>query len=484
MKNKSTILVVDDEPDARRNLEVLFIQSYHLAFATSANEALRKASEIVPDLILLDTTLPGPDGFDACRQLRALPVVADIPIILLLPLDDLLSRLKGIEAGADEVVGKSASHTELRARVRAITQLNRFGSLRAERARSRWLMEQSSDGYVLLNSHGEILYANAQARLYLGLPQKDVLPPHETFLTLARKQYLSEPPEAWLLWPGRASLSYKAPRYLVRPETAAARAFWLQVEMYDPAQNADDDWLVVLRDVTAQMVLQADLRKFHSSIRHKLRSPFVVMQTSLQLLAHHADKLSQAEIVEIAEGAIKGIARLQGEVEDVLHYMTTPSLAQPGAGFPLAQLQGILTTISSDLGLAPVRVALADELIKAKLALTSEAVEVILREILENSKKFHPTGAPQVEIQVEWFNAKEARLQIRDDGLTLSPEQLAQAWTPYYQGEKNFSGEMPGMGLGLSLVAALLWEVGGRYQLHNRENGPGIVVELRFPLAQ
>jgi nitrogen fixation/metabolism regulation signal transduction histidine kinase len=57
-------------------------------------------------------------------------------------------------------------------------------------------------------------------------------------------------------------------------------------------------------------------------------------------------------------------------------------------------------------------------------------------------------------------------------------------WSPYYQDEKYFTGQMPGMGLGLAMVAAIVWGVGGTCRIHNREQGPGVVVELVLPLAQ
>ena len=70
-----------------------------------------------------------------------------------------------------------------------------------------------------------------------------------------------------------------------------------------------------------------------------------------------------------------------------------------------------------------------------------------------------------------------------DDGLTLSPEQLAHVWTPYYQAEKLFTGEVRGMGLGLAMVASLVWENGGSCRMFNRPNGPGVIVELLLPAA-
>jgi nitrogen fixation/metabolism regulation signal transduction histidine kinase len=53
---------------------------------------------------------------------------------------------------------------------------------------------------------------------------------------------------------------------------------------------------------------------------------------------------------------------------------------------------------------------------------------------------------------------------------------------PYFQGEKDFTGELSGLGLGFPMVATLLWKVGGDLSLRNRPDSPGVVVELKIPL--
>ena len=57
-------------------------------------------------------------------------------------------------------------------------------------------------------------------------------------------------------------------------------------------------------------------------------------------------------------------------------------------------------------------------------------------------------------------------------------------WTPYYQSEKYFTGEVKGMGLGLSMVAELVWSSGGTCQLYNRKNQSGIKIEIILPLKE
>ncbi len=70
------------------------------------------------------------------------------------------------------------------------------------------------------------------------------------------------------------------------------------------------------------------------------------------------------------------------------------------------------------------------------------------------------------------------RIQVRDDGKSLTPVQLARVWTPYYKGEQPDGDSASGSGLGLAVVASLLWQVGGACRMRNREPGPGIIVQL------
>ena len=204
-ERKSTILIVDDESVGRETLEaVLFREGYNLAFASDGPEALVKAAQSAPDLILLDVMMPGMDGFEVCRRLRADPLLAEVPVIMVTALDDRDSRLQGIEAGADDFVSKPFDRVELRARVRTVTRLNRYRRLLAERNRFEWVVEHANDGYLVLSDEDEVRYVNPQARLYLDIPQAESGPgtaegipgPHR-FLDLVKAQYHCEPREAW-----------------------------------------------------------------------------------------------------------------------------------------------------------------------------------------------------------------------------------------------------------------------------------------------
>jgi PAS domain S-box-containing protein len=178
------ILIVDDEPLGRETLAVLLGPlGYQLAFAAGGAEALHQAAALQPDLILLDVMMPGMDGFEVCRRLRADPVLGDVPIILLTALDDRDARLRGIEAGADDFVSKPFDRVELRARVRTIMRLNRYRRLLVERGKLAHVIEFAPDGLLIVDQAGMIVLANPAIVQLLGAcSPADLLGEHITSL--------------------------------------------------------------------------------------------------------------------------------------------------------------------------------------------------------------------------------------------------------------------------------------------------------------
>lgn len=169
MIHTTTILIVDDEPLGRETLiALLHAEGYLLACASNGADALTQARALVPDLILLDVMLPELDGFAVCRQMRADPALAEVPIILVTALGDRASRLDGLAAGADEFVSKPFDRIELRARIRTITRLNRYRHLQTERAKFAHVIEVAPDGMLVADADGRIALANPAAAQLLG----------------------------------------------------------------------------------------------------------------------------------------------------------------------------------------------------------------------------------------------------------------------------------------------------------------------------
>jgi putative two-component system response regulator len=121
------VLVVDDDAHVRPAIGgILEVYGFRFAEAGDGEEGIRKAIDLRPDLILLDVTMPGIDGFETCRRLKGEPLTARIPVVILTALHDRASRLKGLQAGADEFLGKPADSSELVVRMKNLLKVKQY----------------------------------------------------------------------------------------------------------------------------------------------------------------------------------------------------------------------------------------------------------------------------------------------------------------------------------------------------------------------
>lgn len=502
-----SILVVDD---VESNIDILvgiLGDDYDVSVAMDGESALEAVDDDPPDLILLDIMMPGMDGYEVCRRLKANPETQKIPVIFVTAKTDVADETRGFELGAVDYITKPISPPIVQERVKTHLALydqqralegmvsQRTSELRKtlvqlqqEWNRFQWVIQQADDGYLILNTSGKVTYANSKARLYLDLPADNSEQTHlgleelspETFIDLAKQQYHFETKEAWAKMFSQAR--DRVPCYLVRPESAIAKDFWLQVDALEMAFGKEISWLIRLRDVTAQVGTQRDQRAFTSMIYHKMKTPLTSMVSGWKLLEMVHDRLSTQEITDTIRGAVKGASRLQSTVEDILSYIDTPGLALSGEMCGPDDIQVIIADVCSGLEIDVANIAYSQDLgTTSGLVLSRRAMELILWELLENTKKFHPEQNPKVEIALSQVNSDEITLKVQDDGINVSPEHLSKFWIPYYQGEKDFTGQVSGMGLGLAMVSALVWRVGGTCRASNRADKPGVVIELVLP---
>ncbi len=130
------IMVVDDDPTLADVVRRYLIRDGHLVecAARRATTALRRVEEEPPDLVVLDLMLPGIDGLEVCRQLRAR---WPIPVVMLTALGEEADKVAGFETGADDYVTKPFSPRELALRVRSVLRRARGGGLQGTPARRR-----------------------------------------------------------------------------------------------------------------------------------------------------------------------------------------------------------------------------------------------------------------------------------------------------------------------------------------------------------
>jgi DNA-binding response OmpR family regulator/DNA-binding CsgD family transcriptional regulator len=232
-EGSAIVLVVDDVPD---NLAVLHDaldeSGYTVLVATSGEAALQRAQQASPDIVLLDAMMPGLDGFEVARRLKAQPHTAHIPIIFMTGLTETEHLVAALEAGGVDYVTKPIKPKEVLARMGVHLQ----GARLARQARNAL----DAFGYASITvrpGDGRLMWQTPLARellqAYFGTSAPETPAPILAWL----RRHL-----------GDAERQIEPPRLHV--EQGARR---LSVRLH--RQTGDDDWLIVMREVSDSAVI-------------------------------------------------------------------------------------------------------------------------------------------------------------------------------------------------------------------------------------
>jgi CheY-like chemotaxis protein/DNA-binding CsgD family transcriptional regulator len=245
-RSAGLVLIVDDVPD---NLAVLHdaldAAGYTVLVATDGASALQRAAQADPDIVLLDAVMPGIDGFEVARRLKAGPETAHIPIVFMTGLTETEHVLAAFEAGGVDYVTKPIRAPEVLARMAA----HMLAARQARQARNA------------LDAYGHATIAVRLSAVSTGVPRLVWQTPlARRWLPVYFDVAPEELPTALLRWLQEAAAGRDA-----RPLSTARGARQLVCTLQ--GKTVDDDWLVVLREVSDAATVEATMLAFGLTLR-------------------------------------------------------------------------------------------------------------------------------------------------------------------------------------------------------------------------
>jgi len=156
-KKMSTLLIAEDEPDMMNYLRTQLSVDFEIIEANDGNEAVAKAGQFLPDVILSDLMMPYKDGMQVCRELRGRSGTRNIPIVLLTARPDERTKIEALTAGATDFIGKPFSLTEIRVRLLNLAESHRYQrELHEQKKRLEATLEQLKEAESLLVQHEKL----------------------------------------------------------------------------------------------------------------------------------------------------------------------------------------------------------------------------------------------------------------------------------------------------------------------------------------
>jgi PAS domain S-box-containing protein len=468
------LLIVDDDTVSIHMLHNTLADIGSLYFAKTGAQAQQLARELLPDLILLDAHMPGLDGFDVCRSLKAEPAFRHVPIVFVTRFTDPRYETRALDLGAADFVAKPYSAAVLQARVRNLLELKRrtdeelHAVLEQGRqlgdARIADIVAAASDAIVTYDAWERIVLINAAACRLFGVEKQGVL---------------GAPAQALL----GAALAHEVPALPGVERTTLARAdgsrFPIEMSVSRVGEGAQRLTTAMLRDIS-------DRERFEAESRSRLQAE----------AANQAKSTMMACIAHEMGNPLNGVLGMAGLMAADLSHPLPPAQSQRlqhivTSGHSLQQLMrdvielgrsgsGALAVALQPLDVAAcVEAALADvapQAAQAGILLSSDGLapsaramadggrlQQCLVNLLSNAIKY---GRPGGWVRVRVAAQPEVEISVSDNGIGIHPAQQAHLFEPFNRlGRQTTS--TAGVGLGLVITRQLVEAMHGRLQLQS-----------------
>lgn len=465
---RRVVWIVDDSPTEAEMARRALADDYQIVAFHDGSEVLERiVNSKPPDILILDWVMPGVSGIEVSEFIRSRPESRELAILLLTTNQATDQIVRGLEAGANDYLGKPYSPLELRARVGALLRTLGLRE-RAERAEGVLgrVLAQLPDGVVTFDAQSRLIYANDRIA-----------------------EVLAEPAEALIgrtvheLLPGLqlSRIALAGGKQATLPDVEL-RGHILQPRVSIPPNDDEGNTTVTLRDVTEVRQRESRRVDFYSMVAHDLRSPLSALQMRALMLLQGMRGAISPEVRQELEKMVARVRELVSTVNDFLDIAQMES-----AHFELDQSEVDMALLCTEIydEYRPVAASRGLELsVSAEpgaLVLgDSRRLSQVIGNLVSNSLKFTPAGG---RVAIELSSADDAiSLAVRDSGRGIPEEVQGRLFTKYERVGGSHSARIEGTGLGLVIVKEIVEAHGGVVGVRSRE-GEGSTFWFKLPRA-
>lgn len=470
------ILIVDDNISVVSMMEdLLKIQGHTTYTAYDGIAAIEKATELIPDLILLDVEMPRMDGINVCRKLREQQSTQLIPIVILTGKTDTKTLMSAIKAGCDDFLTKPADLPILKARVDSLLKMSHLRNQLAEKEKFETTINQIQNGIIITDSEGIIKKYNKTAQQMFRLNEK--VTAKQPFHYIINNNFKSKINNWFNL------TNHKEGRFIIyRAESDFKLRYALELKyniIHNPLGEIDEVVFVATEE-TKQIndSRRADL--FFIMLKHK----FATIETITQLSLESLDILVESKDPALEKAAMDGLQKasstLSAIMKKMIKYIRMPEEPTQIERETISKrwLETNIKTIVGSLNIAPetIQIRWNDT---PDFPMITDGMYSILFELIENAIKFSNSTNPNIFLSVS-SNGKQVTMELANRGSVIPQEELLRIWDRFYQIDPDITGQVKGIGLGMSIVKYFVNLAGGSVEIVSFEGGTKVI--MQFPI--
>ncbi|MEH2261227.1 hybrid sensor histidine kinase/response regulator [Nostoc sp.] len=506
-----TILHIDDN-EANRYVVTRILQNAGFSVVEAATGAagLEAVANFQPDLVILDVQLPDISGFEVCRQIKANPETAFIPVLhLSASFVQSQDKAEGLDSGADAYLAQPVEPIELLATMRSLLRIRRAEEAALSSAREwQTTFDSINDGVSLVDREGLILRCNRAMMQLFGKPYHEILGyAHHELMgaelgigdgacfrrakeTHQRQVLEFQSKGRWFaktidpVFDGHGTLTGAV--FTLSDITERKRAEALLQEQNDRLNRL----MVSLQQQTEQ-AQQANRIKdeFLAVLSHELRSPLnPILGWARILQTSHQDAAKTQYALETIERNAKLQAQLIEDLLDVSRILQGKlSLNTVPVGLTFT-IKAALETVRLAAEAKSIQIQTIFEPNVGQVLGDSGRLQQVVWNLLANAIKFTSQGG-RVEVRLESIKdevdthaAEYTQITVSDTGRGISSDFLPYVFDYFRQADGTTTRKFGGLGLGLAIVRHLVELHGGTVQAASPGEGQGAVFTVKLPL--
>lgn len=490
----SKILVVDDDATNLKYLLIRLTQAgFEVTQSQSGNEALQMLQSFKPDLILLDIKMPGLDGFEVCRIVKAMEETEDIPIIFLTALTDTIDKIKGFQAGGVDYVTKPINFDELNARISAhLTLVKQHRELKASEAKFQMLADFSFDFEYWLNDMNKFNYVSPSAKRITGYDASDF----ENDPALLRR--IIHPEDRERVWKDIESV-FDSHDPIIRQFRIVTKSGEIKWIAHKSLIITDKDGKKYGRrasnqDITTLKLVEDALRRsekelkdanhskdeFLTILAHDLKSPFTGLIGLSEMMNNYYNELNSDEIREFSAGIYESAKVIYALIENLLTWTRIQSGKLDFEPVETNLKNSVRDVIfASESNALKKNISLLNEIDPALSVLTDKnMLDMILKNVISNAIKFtYYAGEVKITATPE---GEYITLSIKDTGVGMTSDTLTKLFKLESIISTMGTNKEQGSGMGLLLTKDFIDIQGGSIVIES-ESGKGTTVLISLP---